>query len=356
MEISIRFIQEHWSALLLPLAVAGVTLLIGFVARNLVFRMLRRWAGATESGFDDIFVEALYSPFMIWVLMLALHLGTQTSALPPRAQNIAAQIFLVLFILSMTLVFSRLAGVLVKFYAGSFTSLAENLARMVVLLLGTIIVLNALGISVLPILTALGVGGIAIALALQDTLSNLFSGFYVSVAGQVRVGDYIRLDSGDEGYVTDVTWRSTALRSLQNNVIIIPNAKLAKATITNFDLPEQSMSVSVGVSVSYNCDPQVVEDILIDEAKKAVGQVQGLLAEPSPYVRFAPGFGPSSLDLTLTCYVKKFADQFLVQHELRKRIFVRFRDAKIEIPFPTRTIYMHEASPEAQRSKKMSTP
>src|SRR5438132_8391160 len=253
MEISIRFIQEHWSALLLPLAVAGVTLLIGFVARNLVFRMLRRWAGATESGFDDIFVEALYSPFMIWVLMLALHLGTQTSALPPRAQNIAAQIFLVLFILSMTLVFSRLAGVLVKFYAGSFTSLAENLARMVVLLLGTIIVLNALGISVLPILTALGVGGIAIALALQDTLSNLFSGFYVSVAGQVRVGDYIRLDSGDEGYVTDVTWRSTALRSLQNNVIIIPNAK-------------------------------------------------------------------------------------------------------IEIPFPTRTIYLHEASPEAQRSKKMSTP
>ena len=227
---------------------------------------------------------------------------------------------------------------------------------MVVLLLGTIIVLNALGISVLPILTALGVGGIAIALALQDTLSNLFSGFYVSVAGQIRVGDYIRLDSGDEGYVTDITWRSTSLRSLQNNVIIIPNAKLAKATITNFDLPEQSMSVSVGVSVSYNCDPQVVEDILIDEAKKAVGQVQGLLAEPSPYVRFAPGFGPSSLDLTLTCYVKKFADQFLVQHELRKRIFVRFRDAKIEIPFPTRTIYMHEASPEAQRSKKMSTP
>src|SRR6266481_6628062 len=297
METSIRFIQQHWSALLGPLIVAGVTVLIGFVTRNIVFRILRSWAAGTDRKFDDMLVEALYSPFMIWVLMLALHLGTQTSTLPPRAQNIAAQIFLVLFIVSMTLVFSRLAGVLIKFYAGSFTSLAENLARMAVLLLGAIIILNSLGISVLPILTALGVGGIAIALALQDTLSNLFSGFYVSVAGQIRVGDYIRLDSGDEGYVTDITWRSTSLRSLQNNVIIIPNAKLARATITNFDLPEQSMSVAVAVSVSYNSDPQIVEDILIDEARKAVGQVPGLLAEPPAFVRFAPGFGPSSMDL-----------------------------------------------------------
>jgi small-conductance mechanosensitive channel len=356
MDTTIRFIEQHWSALLLPLIVVGVTVLTGFVTRNIVFRMLRSWAGGTDRKFGDILVETLYSPFMIWVLMLALHLGTQTSTLPLHAQNIAAQIFLVLFIVSMTLVFSRLAGVLVEFYAGSFTSLAENLARLAVLLLGAIIVLNSLGISVLPILTALGVGGIAIALALQDTLSNLFSGFYVSVAGQVRVGDYIRLDSGDEGYVADITWRSTSLRSLQNNVIIIPNAKLAKATITNFDLPEQSMSATVVVSVSYNCDPQLVENILIDEARKAVGEVPGLLGEPSAYVRFAPGFGPSSLDLTLNCYVKKFADQFLVQHEMRKRIFFRFREAKIEIPFPTRTVFMHEASAEAQRSKKMGSP
>src|SRR5437899_12421716 len=105
MDSTIRFIQQHWSALLLPLTVVGVTILTGFVARNLVFRLLRRWTGGTESRFDDIFVEALYSPFMIWVLMLALHLGTQTSTLPARAQNIAAQIFLVLFSVSMTVVF-----------------------------------------------------------------------------------------------------------------------------------------------------------------------------------------------------------------------------------------------------------
>ncbi|PYS52396.1 MAG: mechanosensitive ion channel family protein [Acidobacteria bacterium] len=354
MNASIGFLEEHWSSLLLPLSVVGMTLLFGFAIRNSVFRVLRQWATGSASKFDEVVLDAVRGPFMIWVLMLALHLGVQSSRLPLRAQSIAAQTLLVLFTLSMTLVCSRLAGAFVRFYVGSLTSLVENLTRIAILLVGAIIILDTLGISVLPILTALGVGGIAIALALQDTLSNLFSGFYVSLTGQVRIGDYIKLDSGEEGYISDISWRSTSIRSLQNNVIIIPNAKLAKATITNYDLPEQAMGVSVAVSVSYNCDPQLVEKILLDEVKKAVGQVPGLLAEPAPYVRFAPGFGPSSLDLTLNCYVQKFADQFLVQHEMRKRIFTRFREEQIEIPFPTRTVYMHDAS-ETQQSKRRGT-
>jgi small-conductance mechanosensitive channel len=204
----------------------------------------------------------------------------------------------------------------------------------------------------LPILTALGVGGIAIALALQDTLSNLFSGFYISLAGQVRMGDYIKLDTGEEGYVKDISWRSTSVRSLQNNVIIIPNAKLAKATITNYDLPEQTMAVSVAVPASYDSDPEIIEAILLDEAAKAAGQVSGMVEHPAPFVRLAPGFGQSSLDFTLNCYVRKFSDQYLVQHELRKRIFARFRKEQIEMPFPTRTVYMHNAA-KGEQAKTM---
>jgi len=355
MNASIAFLEQNWNVLLLPLILTGITLLIGFVVRKSIFRILRRWAAASASKWDEIVIEAIRRPFMIWVLMLALHLGVQSSSLPLRAQNIAAQTLLVLFTLSMTLVCSTLAGLFVRFYLGSHTTLAGNLARIAILLLGAIVIMNTLGISVLPILTALGVGGIAIALALQDTLSNLFSGFYVSLSHQVRLGDYIKLDSGEEGYISDIGWRSTSVRSLQNNIIIIPNAKLAKATITNYNLPEQTIQVPVRVSVSYNCDPVAVENVLLDEVRKAAGQVPGLLAEPSPNVRFDPGFGPSSLDLTLNCSVKKFADQFLVQHELRKRIFMRFREEKIEIPFPTRTIYTHDASLEAQQSKKMGT-
>ena len=355
MNSGIVFFEEHWASLILPFGIVGITLLLGFAIRNSGLRLLRRWASGSASKVDQVVIDAVRGPFMIWVLMLALHLGLQASRLPVRAQNIAARSLLVLFTLSMTLVCSRLAGAFVKFYVGSLTSLAENLARLAILLVGAIVILDTLGISVLPILTALGVGGIAIALALQDTLSNLFSGFYVSVAGQVKLGDYIKLDSGEEGYITDISWRSTSVRSLQNNIIIIPNAKLAKATITNYNLPEQAMAVSLAVSVSYDCDPQQIENVLLDETKKAVGQVPGLLAEPAANVRFAPGFGPSSLDLTLNCYIQKFADQFLVQHEMRKRIFRRFREERIEIPFPTRTLYMHAAPSEAPQSKKIGS-
>src|SRR5437867_386782 len=352
MNANIAFFEQQWRALLMPVGVMGLTLLFGLIIRRSALRVLSRWAAATAWKFDEVVVEAIRGPLLIWIFMLALHLGVQTSRLPLRSQAIGIRILLVLFALSVTLVVSRLAGAVVKFYFASLTTLAENLARMTVLLLGAVVILDMLGISVLPILTALGVGGIAIALALQDTLSNLFSGFYVSLAGQVRVGDYIRLDSGEEGYISDISWRSTSIRSLQNNIIIIPNAKLAKATITNYNLPEQSMVVPVAVSVSYNCDPQLVENLLLDEGKKAVGQVPGLLAEPAPVVRFAPGFGPSSLDLTLYCYVRKFADQSLLQHEMRKQIFARFRQEQIEIPFPTRTVYMHDA-PASQRSKRI---
>ena len=344
MQPTFRFFEQHWEVFLPPLSVMALTILIGWAIRNAVLRSLRVWAARTKSKLDNIAVEALRTPAMIWILMLAVHLGAQTSRLPLQIQNQVAQILLVLFVISMTLVFSRLAGVLIRLHAGaaSFTSLTENLARIVVVLLGTMVVLNTVGISVLPILTALGVGGIAIALALQDTLSNLFGGFYVSIAGQVRLGDYIKLDSGEEGFIVDVSWRSTSVRSLQNNVIIIPNAKLAKATVTNYDLPEQSMSVSLAVSVAYDSDVDVVENVLLDLTRKAVGEIPGLLNEPPAVVRFIPGFGPSSLDMTLTCSVQKFADQYLVQHELRKRILKRFRQEHIEIPFPVRTVYMQE--------------
>ena len=109
------------------------------------------------------------------------------------------------------------------------------------------------------------------------------------------------------------------------------------------------MAVSVGVSVGYDSDIDTVENVLLDETRKAAGQVPGLLTEPPPVVRFIPGFGPSSLDMTLTCFVQKFADQYLVQHELRKRILKRFRSEHIEMPFPTRTIHLEGVTkPDAE--------
>ena len=198
-----------------------------------------------------------------------------------------------------------------------------------------------LDISVTPILTALGVGGLAVALALQDTLSNLFAGFYVAVARQVRLDDYIRLNTGEEGYVSDITWRSTTIRSLGNNLIIVPNAKLAQAIVTNYYLPEKRMSVGIQVVVGYECNPEEAERLLLEVARQATGDVPGLLASPAPSVVRA-GIRRSGYGMTLNCHIGEFVDQYRVRHALRKRIVERFRQAGISIAYPTRNVSVRD--------------
>jgi small-conductance mechanosensitive channel len=166
---------------------------------------------------------------------------------------------------------------------------------------------------------------------------------HILVEKPMRIGDYIELDTGQKGYVDDIGWRTTRIRMLGNNIVVVPNNKLSQSIITNYYLPEKRMSLLIPLGVSYDSDPEKVERILIEETEKAAGVVPGLLKEPAPFVRFIPGFGDSSLDFTLICQVSKFVDQYLAQHELRKRIFKRFKEEGIEIPFPIRTVYMKQA-------------
>ncbi len=193
-------------------------------------------------------------------------------------------------------------------------------------------------------------GGLAVALGMQETLANLFAGFFVSVAGNVRLGDYIKLNTGEEGYVTDINWRATTLTMLAGNVIIIPNSKLAQANVTNFNLPARPMSSLLQVNVSYDCDPDAVEKVLLDETVRAVGAIPGLLADPAPIVRFNPGFGEYALGFTVIVSVEDFVAQYPVQHELRKRIFKRLAREGIGIPFPTRTLHVRESAEGAGKA------
>jgi small-conductance mechanosensitive channel len=338
--------MRYWQELTLPAAIVLIALIVGLVGRRMLFRALSRYTSKTNSRVDDLIVDALRSAFLLWVLLAGLYVATQVSPLPDRIARLSAQIALVIWIVSLTILASRLAAGVVKQWGSHLTealpvtTLTQNIARFAVIAVGILILLNQLGISITPLLTALGVGGLAVALALQDTLSNLFAGFYVSLSGQIRVSDYIKLESGEEGYVTDISWRSTAIRALPNNLIIIPNGKLAQSIVTNYHLPEKRMSLLIPISVSYSSDPDHIERVLIEEARLGAEEIPGLLKEHDPFVRFIPGFGDSSLDFTLICQVNEFVDQYLAQHELRKRIFKRFREEGIDIPFPIRTVYL----------------
>lgn len=342
LETVTQFFLTRWRDLVLPAVLFAAVLLAGLVLRRIVFGRLRKWAGRTSSQLDDLLVQSLYGPVLLWLIILAVKTATDLSRLPPAVTAWSGRALTVLWIISFTLVLSRLAGRLVQRYlresGAPAGTLVETLATLAVALLGILMLLNQFGISITPILTALGVGGLAVALALQDTLSNLFAGFYVSLAGQMRLGDFIQLDSGQQGHVTDIGWRSTTLRDRANNLIVIPNNKLAQSIVINYHLPEGRFLLRIPVSVSYASDPDHVERVLVDTAREAVGAVPGLLANPEPTVLFLPGFGDCSLDFTLICYVVNYDAQFRVQHELRKRILRRLREEGIVIPFPTRTI------------------
>ena len=333
---------------LLPLIVYIVSTVILLLVRGIAFRLLHRWAEKTESKIDDIIIKALKVPSAYWCIAIGLYIGVAVSDFPEKYVFYFSKAIHVIVILSITIAASNLAGKIFKNYIQKLalpiptTGLVYGILKGTIFSIGFLITLSFLGISITPLITALGVGGLAVALALQDTLANLFAGIHILMEKSMRIGDFIKLESGQEGYVDDITWRTTRIRMLPNNMVVIPNSKLSQSIITNYYLPEKRMSLLIPIGVSYSSDPEEVERILVEEAKKAVGEVPGLLGEPEPFVRFIPGFGESSLDFTLICQVQEFVDQYSVQHELRKRIFKRFKEEGVEIPFPHRTVYFRE--------------
>jgi len=330
-----------WPRLFWPVVALVVVTVAALLFRNALILGFRRWTGqrATE---DSLVLQAIRLPSLLWCVVLGLFVAIEMAELPPR---LAVQIHAVLeaaIILSVTM---TVAGVLDSLVAAAserralavgVTGLFRTSVRLVVLVVGGLVLLSSLGIAVTPILTALGVGGLAVALALQDTLSNFFAGAHLLADKPIRVGDYVRLSAENvEGHVVDVGWRSTRLRMLQNNVVVVPNKRVAESIITNYDLGETRMAVLIRVRVDYDADAELVERLLVDEATRAVGQVDGLLAEPPPSARLIPGFGDYALEFTLACQVRSFVDQFSVQHELRKRVLKRLRAERIRIPLPT---------------------
>ncbi len=331
-----------------PLIIAAGSSVILLIVRFVVLKFLKHWSARTSTKIDNIIVSSISTPSLYWCVAISLSIGLAMTDISPqyiRYINLAIDS---LIVLSITIATANLAGKLFTNYVQASnlpippTGLMHGVIKGVVIIIGCLIILNMLGISITPLITALGVGGLAVALALQDTLANLFAGIHILLEKSIRIGDFVKLESGQEGYVEDITWRTTRVRMLPNNMVIVPNSALAKSIVTNYYLPEKRLSLLIPVSVSYECDPAAIEQVLLDEAKRCVGEVPGLLGDPGPVVRFMPGFGESSLDFTLICQIGEFVDQYLAQHELRKRIFARFRAEGIEIPFPQRTIHVSE--------------
>ena len=221
------------------------------------------------------------------------------------------------------------------------TSIFHIIIRLLIYAIGLFSLLNAFGIEITPILTALGVGGLAVALALQDTLSNLFSGIQILGSRQVKPGDYIRLESGEEGYVLDINWRNTEIKTLLGNFVIIPNSKISSSTTTNYYALQQRLYFHVIVGVHYDSDLEEVERITIEVADELMKESPKMPKSLKPKVRFIE-FADSSINMRVWLSTDTYENQFQLKHQFIKKLHKRFNKAGIVIPFPIRTIYMAE--------------
>jgi len=201
------------------------------------------------------------------------------------------------------------------------------------------VIIQFLGISITPMLTAFGIGGIAIALALEDTLSNMFAGLNVITSKEMTIGDYIMLSTGEEGYVKDITWRNTTIKAITNNTIIIPNSRIAKNIITNFHQDQKEMLVKVNIGVSYDSDLRKVEKVTEDVAREVTLEFSGADDTIEPYIRYNK-FDDFSINFTVFLSVKEFIEQYKLKHEFIKKLHERYNKEGIVIPFPVRTVYM----------------
>lgn len=336
--------------LVLPLGFAAGGLFLGIIFEKIILSKLKKIALKTKWEGDEIIINSLRGMTIFWFVLAGIYGAIPHLPLSSTLLNFLQKILLVIIIFSVTAVLARVAVGFVNLYAVKVkgilpsTTIFANLTKLFVFLIGILIILQSLGISITPILTALGVGGLAVALALQDTLTNLFSGLHIIIARKIRPGDYVKLDSGEEGYVTDITWRNTTIRALPNNMIIIPNSKLASAIVMNYYLPEKEMAVLVQVGVSYESDLAKVEKVTIEVGKEVMKEVPGGVAEFEPFIRYHT-FADFSINFTVILRAKEFVDQYLIKHEFVKRLHRRYNQEGIVIPFPIRTVHLADRSP-----------
>ncbi len=330
---------------ILPIALFFSALLLGLLADKICLQYLRAWAKKTDWEGDDHVVNSLRGMPTLWGVLIGMFLVFQTTSIPIKYMVGIEKALLVIAIFSVTRIIEKMISTFMDHlgqksgHALPGTSIFNNIIKLSIYILGTLMALHAIGISVTPLITALGIGGLAVALALQSTLANLFGGIQLILSKQVNIGDYIRLGSGEEGYVTDITWRNTTITAMQNNTIIVPNSNIATLNIVNYSRDLKNLSFTVPVGVSYASDLDHVERVTLAVVAQMQQDHPDKMPVFEPALRFS-AFADSSITVTVILRTLEYGFQFELRSYFIKRLHTAFRLEGIEIPFPIRTLHI----------------
>ena len=334
-------------------AIAAVIVLICFVVaflvHKLIFPLIIRFTRWTPSDLDSRLIRSLRWPATLGILalagFLAVTVGLELGEDQERANTVAGAAGLVVGIIAV----AGLLSAAVDWYLVTLASrtnhvvdvrlfpLIRRVGGLVVYGIGALLVLDVMDINISPLIAGLGLGGLAVALAIQPTLANLFAGTYVMTEGVIDTGDYIELESGVAGYVVEVGWRSTRIRTWGYNLVVIPNARFAETIITNYQQPVSAVNVYLTCGVSYDSDLDLVEEISREVMDDLLQNDDNAVKSYGSWFAFN-AFGESNVDFWLFLQAKDRIASFSLQSALIKDLHRRFNDEGITINYPVRTL------------------
>lgn len=322
--------------------------IISYIIRIFFIKLLQRFTKKTETRIDDIIINTLKIPSLFWIFVISFHISSKFSSLPEKYLFLIEKVYFSLIIISFTIFLANLTTRLIRFYLKEKNLPEANIGiifiiiNIIIYTTGLLFILSYFNISIAPLITTLGIGGLAVGLALKDTLANFFSGLYILMEKKIKVGDFIELEDGKKGYIVNINWRTITLKTLSNDSIVIPNEKLAQSIVINYASPIEIIRVGIKIPVSYDTDIDKFEKVVLEEVENF--QDDNIVKEITPVLRFIPGFGDSALEFTLFVYAKNYEVSFSVESELRKRLFKRLKSEGIEIPYTKVDIYIKEGS------------
>jgi len=309
-------------------------------------KYIKRIAKKTKTDLDDMLLEKTKTPGYFLIITIGVYTALKSlSRLIPYESWIEGVFFISLVVI-ITFILTRITDLMIiKWLKVSkkfekTPRLINRVVNVIIYIIALLFILDHFKIKITPILATLGVGALAVGLALQNTLSNLFSGLHIISDKPVNVGDFIEMQSENiSGYVDDIGWRSTRIRTLSGNMVIVPNSKLADSIIINDTMKHPEMSVVIPCGVSYESDLERVEKITIETAEKIQKNTKGCVKDFKPFIRYNE-FGDSNINFSVILKVENYTDKFMATHEFIKALKKSYDKNKIDISYPVRKVYM----------------
>ena len=342
--------QTDIEEILIALLVVTIGLLISWALATQARRIMHLITKTTQTEIDDFLAEAIKGPLILSIAISSIYAGLNIlSYMDPYLRTIEKiwVAFILFFIVSASrrIVLGLLDWIsrngevsgLPGFDPRSMPFL-KRIINVVIITIGALLVLDVIGVSISPLLAGLGLGGLAVALALQPLLSNIFASSYVITDSSIAVGDFVEVSGGPLGIVEDIGWRATRIRTFDNNIVMVPNAAVADSIITNFDSADARADARVDCGIAYEEDLDRVESIVVEEMNKLL-EYDYVDTARKPLFRYSE-FGDSNINFFVKMRAVTWADSFTLKHEMMKHIHRRLTSEGIVINYPARRLML----------------